>query len=332
MNKIEINKKNLNEEYKNLIQEYHLLKVEIPKTLKKINDKKIYVNFVHKLFGGDPELSDLNLNDINFQNLSEPDLHSVTIKIENEMKKHKPEDNILLTSTDEELMGNINKLDIVFNFMEERILKTLEKNEKLRNEIISINEEGENEKKIMEKEIQEREKEYKNILLEYEGEKSSGEFISFSKEDYINFMRKLHIELFECIKDINIKDKSDIDEYNILDKIIKPTLTDIKEKERQIDNLIIEMGKYSKDNKELFNRSVNKIKNENRVFKFHQERYNREIANTLRNENILEKINKIMITGKYKYKMQIPLHILNKRRNNLKQLKTEPSDIKSLYY
>ena len=332
MNKIEINKKNLNEEYKNLIQEYHLLKVEIPKTLKKINDKKIYVNFVHKLFGGDPELSDLNLNDINFQNLSEPDLHSVTIKIENEMKKHKPEDNILLTSTDEELMGNINKLDIVFNFMEERILKTLEKNEKLRNEIISINEEGENEKKIMEKEIQEREKEYKNILLEYEGEKSSGEFISFSKEDYINFMRKLYIELFECIKDINIKDKSDIDEYNILDKIIKPTLTDIKEKERQIDNLIIEMGKYSKDNKELFNRSVNKIKNENRVFKFHQERYNREIANTLRNENILEKINKIMITGKYKYKMQIPLHILNKRRNNLKQLKTEPSDIKSLYY
>ena len=229
-------------------------------------------------------------------------------------------------------MGNINKLDIVFNFMEERILKTLEKNEKLRNEIISINEEGENEKKIMEKEIQEREKEYKNILLEYEGEKSSGEFISFSKEDYINFMRKLHIELFECIKDINIKDKSDIDEYNILDKIIKPTLTDIKEKERQIDNLIIEMGKYSKDNKDLFNRSVNKIKNENRVFKFHQERYNREIANTLRNENILEKINKIMITGKYKYKMQIPLHILNKRRNNLKQLKTEPSDIKSLYY
>ena len=56
------------------------------------------------------------------------------------MKKSKPEDNILITSTDEELLSNVHKIDIVFKFMEENILKTLAKNEDLRNEIVLINE------------------------------------------------------------------------------------------------------------------------------------------------------------------------------------------------
>ena len=333
MNSIETMKKNLNEVIKNCSQEYHSLKAEIPKTLKLINDKKIYVNFFHKLFGGDPELADCNLDEMDFQNMPESELHSVTLMVENEMKKSKPEDNILLTSTDEELMGNINKIDLVFKFMEEKILKTLDKKEQLRNEIIAITEERENEKKELEKKIHEREKEYKSVLQEYEAEKENGEeFVSLSKEEYIDYIRKLHIELFECVKDIDIKNKSDIDEYNIIDKIIKPTFCEIKEAERKIDSLIIEMGKYSKEDKELFNISVNKVKNENKILKFHQERHNREIASTMRNANILEKINKVMVTGKYKYKMQIPLNIIKKRRNNLKELKTEPSDIKLLYY
>lgn len=333
MNSIEAMKKSLNEVIKNCSQEYHSLKTEIPKTLKLINDKKIYVNFFHKLFGGEPELAECNLDDMDFQNMPESELHSVTLMVENEMKKSKPEDNILLTSTDEELMGNINKIDLVFKFMEEKILKTLDKKEQLRNEILEIIEERENEQKEMEKKIHEREKEYKGVLQEYEAEKENGEeFVSYSKEEYINFIRKLHIELFECAKDVKIKNKSDIDEYNIIDKIIRPTLCEIKEAERKIDSLIIEMGKYSKEDKELFNISVNKVKNENKILKFHQERHNREIASTLRNANILEKINKVMVTGKYKYKMQIPWNIIKKRRNNLKELKTEPSDIKLLYY
>ena len=331
-NNIETTKKNLNEVIKNLSQEYHSLKAEIPKTLKLINDKKIYANFFHKLFGGEPELADCNLDEMDFHNMSEPELHSAVLIVESEMNKSKSEDNVLLTSSDEELMGNINKIDLMFKFMEENILKTLDKKETLRNEIVSMIEEREKEKKEMEKKIEERQKEYKKILLEYEAEKENAEFVSFSKEEFINFMRKLHLDLFECTKDVQIKNKSDIDEYNILDKIIKPTLNDIKEKERKIDSLIIEMGKYSKEDKELFNHSVNKVKNGNKILKFHQERYNREITNTLRKENILEKINKIMVTGKHKYKMQIPLKIIKKRSNNLKEMKTEPSDIKLLYY
>ena len=332
MNNIESNKKNLTQEIKALSQEYHSIKAEMQRTLKNINGKKKYVNFVHKLFGGEPELANCNLDDINFQNLNDNELHSLTNRIDNEMKKSKSEDNILITSTDEELLGNINKLDIVFKIMEENILKTLGKNENLRNEMILITEELENEKEELQKKIQEREKEYKSILIEYEGEKENSDLISFTPEEYNRYFRKLHIELFECVKDLAIKNKKDIDEYNIIDKIIKPTLRDITDKERKIDSLIIDMEKYSKQDKILFNNSVTKVKNENKILKYYEERNNREIANTIRNAKILDKINKILITGKHKYKNPIPLTIIKKRRNNIKELKTEPSDFKLLYY
>ena len=332
INNIESLKKIYIEELKSLNQEYHSLKSEIPRTIKRINDKKIYVNFVHKLFGGEPELSNCNLDDINYQNLTEKDLHSITNMIETEMNKSKTEDNILITSTEEEILGNINKIDIVFKFMEENIMKTMEKNENIRNEILLLNEYEENELKDLEQKIKEREKEYNKILEEYQHEKQNADFIYCSNEEYINFIRKLHIELFECVNEAIIKNKSDIDEYNIIDKIIKPTLKDIKEKESKIDNLIINMEKYSIQDKILFNNSVTKIKNENKILKYHQEKRNREIQNTLKNEKILEKINKLMVTGRYKYKSPVPLNIIKKRRNNLRELKTEPSDFKLLYY
>ena len=248
------------------------------------------------------------------------------------MKKSKPEDNILITSTDEELLSNVHKIDIVFKFMEENILKTLAKNEDLRNEIVLINENDEREIEDLKKKIHEREKEYKEILKDYLAEKENSELIYYSNEKMNIFFRKLFMELFESTFDVKIKNKSDIDEYNIVDKIIKPSIKEIKNKERKIDDLVLEMEKYSKQDKELFNVSVTKIKNENKIFKFHQERHNREISSNLRNEKIFEKINKILVTGKYKYKVQVPLNIIKKRQSNLKQLKTEPSDYKLLYY
>ena len=109
-------------------------------------------------------------------------------------------------------------------------------------------------------------------------------------------------------------------------------MRDITDKERKIDNLIIDMEKYSKQDKVLFNALVGKIKNENKILKYYEERNNREVANAIRNTTILDKINKVLITGKHKYNNPIPLSILKKRRNNVKELKTDPSDIKLLYY
>ena len=332
INSIESNRKKIYIKIKQLTQETSTLKDEIIRVLRRINDTKIYVNFIHKLFGGEPELSKIDLDNYNFMNLKENEIHSLTKMIENEMNKNDKQEDILLNSAEEDLIKNMDKLDIVFKVMEEKIMKTLAQKEKIRNEIISIKENGENEIEYLKQLIVKRDKEYEEILKEYKIEKNNVDSISFSSEKYNNFVRQLHMELFETAKNIPFKNRSDIDEYNVVDKIIKPTLKQITNKERKIDSLLIEMETLSNQDKDLFNKSVIKIKNENKIVKYYEEKNNRDIANSLRNSKILDKINKIIITGKHKYKLPVPLNIIKKRRNEKKELETEPIEYKMLYY
>jgi hypothetical protein len=92
------------------------------------------------------------------------------------------------------------------------------------------------------------------------------------------------------------------------------------------------MEKYSLEDHTVFNNSVAKIKNENKILKYISDKNNRDIENSLRNAKILEKMNKIIITGKNKYKMPSPLSLLKKQNNQKKELKTESSDAQLLQY
>lgn len=331
---IKSNMKILAERIKYLSQEYHSIKVDMQRTIKNINDIKIYVNFFHKLFGGEPELKKINLEDLNFHNLNDNELHSITYRIDSEMKKYKSQENLLITATQEEFSDGVdaNKIDIVFNIMESNIMKTLATKEKIRNEIISMADNWEKEKEELQHIIKENEKEYKSLMEEYSREKKNVELISFNSNGYNNYMKKLHIELFEGIKDATIKNKNDINEYNIIDKIVKPNLNEIKKKENRVDNLLLEMEKNSLEDNALFTNSVARIKNENKILKYMSDKKNRDIENSLRNAKILEKVNKIIITGRNKYKMPAPLSILKKQNNNKKELKPESSDSQLLQY
>ena len=331
--KIETHMKNLMEATKKLSQEYHVSKAEIQRILKKINDLKIYVTFVHKLFGGKSELENCDLDDIDFPTLNDKEIHSLIKMLYNEIEKHKSEENILkLQTSDEELLANINKIDIIFKVQEENIMKTLELKEKLRKEEIELKENREKEKEYQMKIIEEREKEYKKFYEEYLTEKNNLDKFKHSSEELDIYMRKLHIDLFEFIKDVNISNKHDIDEYNIIDKIIKLNLKEIKNKERKIDKLMLEMEKYSQEDNKKFMNIVIKVKNENKILKYFEEKKNKELAESLKNEKILDKINKIMITGRNKYKMPVPLSILKKRKDEKKEIKTEPSYLDLLHY
>jgi hypothetical protein len=330
-NIIKSHMKILTEAIKVLSQEYHSTKVDVQRMLKKINDKKIYVNFVHKLLGGEPELKNCNLEDLNFQNLNDKELNLITNRIDWEMQNYNPENNVLDTSPEDESLGS-SKIDIIFKIMEDNIMKTLDEKEKSRNELESLIENWEKEKKEIDKIIEEREEEYETLYNEYLREKENVELITFSSGGYNCYIRKLHVELFEYINNVIIKNKNDIDEYNVVDKIIKPNIDEIKKKELKIDDLIREMEKYSKENSKLFDSTVNKVKNENKILKYLEEKNIREIANSMRNAKILEKMNKIMITGRYKYKMPVPLSILKQKTDNKKELKTEPSDLQYIQY
>ena len=333
LNEIKSNMKNLSEIYKKLSQEYHSTKNKIKKTLKKINDIKIYVTFVHKLFGGESELENCNLEEINFQNLTDKELHLISEMVDKEVNRKRPQENILITAlNEEEFLEDNNSIDIIFAVIEENIIKSLDIKEKIRKENILLNENREAEKKELQKIIENREKEYKQVLEDYLIEKRNIDYLKHSSEDYNNYIKKLHMDLFECIKEGIINNKKDINEYNIVDKIVKPNLKEIKNKETKIDKLIIEMEKYSNENNELFSNSVIKIKNENKIRKYIEEKNNREMDNCLKNAKILEKMNKIIITGKNKYNMPAPLSLLKKRKDEKKEIKTEPSYLQLINY
>ena len=332
INNVELNRKNKAFQVKKLTQQYHSLQDEFPKVIKSIDSKRIYTNFLHRLLGGEAELSNCKLDVLDFHKMNDNQIHSAVNKIQAEMDKTKSQKNILKSSAEEDLLTNINKLDIVFKLLEEKIMNTLAIKEQIRNEIVFITENEENEIEDMRKKKLEREIEYKKLLEEYDNEKENNHIYSFSPEKYNSYMRKLFIDLYESEKDTIIKNKNEIDEYNINDKIIKTLLKDMTIKERKLESLIVEMEKYSKEDKSLFNNSVAKIKKENKIKKYYEEKNNRDIKNAFRNAQILEKINKIMVTGKHKYRMPLPLDIVKKKRNKTKELKTETSDVKLLYY
>ena len=92
------------------------------------------------------------------------------------------------------------------------------------------------------------------------------------------------------------------------------------------------MEKYSEEDPELFNKCLNKIKNENKLKKYYKERDNREMQIKLKNSKIMEKFNKVFVKERNKFKMLAPLSIFRKPKNIVKHLKTESADFKLIYY
>jgi hypothetical protein len=332
MNNMEKKKKNLLNEIKELSQEYHSLKANIQKLLRYINEKKIYVNFVNKLLGGESKIGNLNLDDINIQKMEDSDLHFLIVDIEVELKKNNIEDNIFIAATDEEIAESINKIDIVFKILEDRILKTLSNRENIRQEIIEIKNDQEKIRKELESRLLEVKEEYQNIMKDYEGEEDNNYFKLDSPEEYNIYVRDLLKDFYGYLNKDFIKKKEEIDEYNFIDKVVKPTILNIKDKEKQIDHLLLNLEKYSEEDPSSFNKCINVIKNENKLRKYNREKKNREIQLKLKNDKIMDKFNKIFVKERNKFKMLEPLSIFKKSKNIVKELKTESADFKLIYY
>lgn len=332
MNNMEKKKKNLLNEIKELSQEYHSLKANIQKLLRYINEKKIYVNFVNKLLGGESKIGNLNLDDINIQKMEDSDLHFLIVDIEVELKKNNIEDNIFIAATDEEIAESINKIDIVFKILEDRILKTLSNRENIRQEIIEIKNDQEKIRKELESRLLEVKEEYQNTTKDYEGEEDNNYFKLDSPEEYNIYVRDLLKDFYGYLNKDFIKKKEEIDEYNFIDKVVKPTILNIKDKEKQIDHLLLNLEKYSEEDPSSFNKCINVIKNENKLRKYNREKKNREIQLKLKNDKIMDKFNKIFVKERNKFKMLAPLSIFKKSKNIEKELKTESADFKLIYY
>ena len=290
------------------------------------------MNFVNKLLGGESKIGNLHLDDINIQKMEDSDLHFLIMDIEVELKKNNIEDNIFITATDEEITESINKIDIVFKILEDRILKTLSNRENIRQEIIEIKNDQEKIRKELESRLLEVKEEYQNIMKDYEGEEDNNYFKLDSPEEYNIYVRDLLKDFYGYLNKDFIKKKEEIDEYNFIDKVVKPTILNIKDKEKQIDHLLLNLEKYSEEDPSSFNKCINVIKNENKLRKYNREKKNREIQLKLKNDKIMDKFNKIFVKERNKFKMLEPLSIFKKSKNIVKELKTESADFKLIYY
>jgi hypothetical protein len=287
---------------------------------------------VNKLLGGESKIGNLNLDDINIQKMEDSDLHFLIVDIEVELKKNNIEDNIFIAATDEEIAESINKIDIVFKILEDRILKTLSNRENIRQEIIEIKHDQEKIRKELESRLLEVKEEYQNIMKDYEGEEDNNYFKLDSPEEYNIYVRDLLKDFYGYLNKDFIKKKEEIDEYNFIDKVVKPTILNIKDKEKQIDHLLLNLEKYGEEDPSSFNKCINVIKNENKLRKYNREKKNREIQLKLKNDKIMDKFNKIFVKERNKFKMLEPLSIFEKSKNIVKELKTESADFKLIYY
>ena len=269
INHLRLGNKYLTDIYKKLSQEYHASKTEIRRLLKSISNLKAYARFVHKLFLGDSRNFTTDLNYVNFQSLSDDEIDELTSDIMEELGEvDGAGDKKLLDSN--ELLNDPNNLEMVFKIMEENIIQILNAKEKQEREFRDSVDMHNKEKNELNCKLKERENEYYTILSELKTFKrnSANIFIDSETIEFGRYMKMLLVELNQNIVGDNENDK-DVDEYNMITEIINPTIKKIHQKEKKVDSLIKELSDYHQENKVIFNAAVTKIKNENKMIKYH---------------------------------------------------------------
>ena len=332
INHLKMGNKYLTDIYKKLSQEYYVSKTEIRRLLKSICDLKTYVRFVNKLFFGDNKEITNDLNYLNFQALTDDEIDELTSDIMEELGDLiEVDDKKLLESN--EILNDPKNLEMVFKMMENNILKILGEKEKYDKEFMDTIEIHNKEKNDLINKLNERENEYNDILndLKIFKRNSANIFINYEAMDFSDYMKLLLIDIKNNVVDENEKEsKKDIEEYNVNTEIINPIVNEIHQQEKQVDSLIKELTEYHQENKEIFNKAVIKIKNENKMIKFHLEIQKRDQKNREKSLKIMEKASRIPIIGRYKYNVQFPTVKVNKKKDNSQN--KENDDYKLLDY
>ena len=190
------------------------------------------------------------------------------------------------------------------------------------------------------KEIQVYEKKYNEYLDEYliylnefEKENEKVQLISPNQKilEFNNYLIDLYNEIKTCLMGDEKPKKIKKDDVLIFRNLVIPSIKELKSKEIYINKLIGEMTFYEEHDKVIFSKYLNKRKIENKAKKIKQEKEILKIKENKRNDKILEKINQIIITGKYKYNPPNKIHSLHKIKSFSNDSKSVKSSCFSLY-
>ena len=337
----------LYEENKKQSHEYKYIVEEIIRYIKLIINYKTYASFVHTLVDDGTKIMTINLNEyINYKNWSEDDLNRYIKKALTELNMYVKE--ISLNEKTLNVLSDNNRLELVFQIMEDNILQVFKKREELESE----------EKRIMDENM----KIYDKLMKEYENNKSKYEiylnelkdeksklnkyYIDPELVDYFTEMYILLNDICDYVLDVDEKKelKKSVSETNLtnnnsvefsdyyLKNDVKNCFELLKQKQFYVLNLISEIEMDKKEDPKLFRVVITEVKINNRLLRRKLEKEKIMKKQLSNRENIIKKYRQNILIQKYKFREPIPYHIIQERKKHVVKYKPGSTRTHLLFY
>ena len=346
LNKLIQKNKILFEENKRQLHEYKFLVEEIIRYIKLIINYKTYASFVHTLLDDENKILTINLNEyINYKNWTEKDLNKYIKKALNELNLYLKE--ISLNEKTLDILSDNNRLELLFQIMEDNILQVFKQREAFEAE----------EKRIMEENI----KIYDKLMNDYENNKAKYELYINELEDdkkildkynmdpelydYYTEMNFLLNDLCHFVVDENSKemkksssqlnlttDKTEDESGFYLRRDVNKCVEILTKKQFYVQDLITEIETYKQSDPELFRIIIGEVRINNRIKRREIEKQKNLKKELTKRENIIKKYRQNILRQKYKFREPIPYHIVQERKKHVVIYKPESTATNLLFY
>ena len=334
------------EENKRQLHEYKFLVEEIIRYIKLIINYKTYASFVHTLLDEETKVTTLNLNEyINYKNWTEKDLNKYIKKALNELNLYLKE--ISLNEKTLDILSDNNRLELLFQIMEDNILQVFKQREAFEAE----------EKRIMEENM----KIYDKLMNDYENNKAKYELYINELEDdkkildkynmdpelydYYTEMNFLLNDLCHFVVDENSKemkksssplnlttDKTEDESGFYLRRDVNKCVEILTKKQFYVQDLITEIETYKQNDPELFRIIIGEVRINNRIKRREIEKQKNLKKELTKRENIIKKYRQNILRQKYKFREPIPYHIVQERKKHVVIYKPESTATNLLFY
>ena len=346
LNKLIQKNKILFEENKRQLHEYKFLVEEIIRYIKLIINYKTYASFVHTLLDDENKILTINLNEyINYKNWTEKDLNKYIKKALNELNLYLKE--ISLNEKTLDILSDNNRLELLFQIMEDNILQVFKQREAFEAE----------EKRIMEENM----KIYDKLMNDYENNKAKYELYINELEDdkkildkynmdpelydYYTEMNFLLNDLCHFVADENSKemkksssqlnlttDKTEDESGFYLRRDVNKCVEILTKKQFYVQDLITEIETYKQNDPELFRIIIGEVRINNRIKRREIEKQKNLKKELTKRENIIKKYRQNILRQKYKFREPIPYHIVQERKKHVVIYKPESTATNLLFY
>ena len=346
LNKLIQKNKILFEENKRQLHEYKFLVEEIIRYIKLIINYKTYASFVHTLLDDEKKILIINLNEyINYKNWTEKDLNKYIKKALNELNLYLKE--ISLNEKTLDILSDNNRLELLFQIMEDNILQVFKQREAFEAE----------EKRIMEENM----KIYDKLMNDYENNKAKYELYINELEDdkkildkynmdpelydYYTEMNFLLNDLCHFVVDENSKemkksssqlnlttDKTEDESGFYLRRDVNKCVEILTKKQFYVQDLITEIETYKQNDPELFRIIIGEVRINNRIKRREIEKQKNLKKELTKRENIIKKYRQNILRQKYKFREPIPYHIVQERKKHVVIYKPESTATNLLFY